>query len=238
MTTENKKEIYTKRLTVSDLHQLNLSSGSHVDVGGWIHIAEYPGPYGSTIGNRTVLARKPTLDEFRRDDFQVLCGVPYFNVEEWRVANCPDKFISLDDILGTKEEAIQYVEGTVDESLPYFNMPRVREVEKRWVSAGRPRGYFDDFSREDKTITLGIDIVGRVDSLCIFPHNLITFYAVYINGEPVFKQTIPEATAQDKLPFALLLFEDGKLQHIELKSARKDYDRVYTESVCNDIIYL
>lgn len=204
---------------------------------GWVHCVVHVGLNASYLGiNRVLLKRKPTIQQLRSEDYQGVTSAMGMDLREFcrdikAQYRCPlsdscEKHLMLgypetpvgclDVLLGKEEEVIVFSDYSTEDYRPYFHYPNISEMEARWHSIGREEGYIH--SIEEQSITAGLDICGRVDSLVIIPDDKMTLYQVTLNGIPIFTQHIESPRPRTRLPFALLVFEEGQLNYTELST--------------------
>lgn len=202
---------------------------------GWIHCTVHVGPNASYLGaSRLFLQRKPTLQEFRAEEYQGLSGVPRMEIkgvcrETQAYSRC--QFVRWCDytsgpcyeepyngclvtLLGPEEKVIIFNDYSVGDYKPYFHYPNLEAMESRWRSIGKNDSYIDWLG--EGPITAGIGIIGRVDSLAVLPSEHIALYQVCLDNQSIFNQYIESPHPRTRLPFALLVFDKGRLDYVEL----------------------
>lgn len=216
---------------------------------GWVHYEVHVGPNGCYTGaSRIFLKEKPTLFQFRSEDYQNLGSLPQVDFREvcrqigaYSKCTCRiscERFEQFqypeapadcfDQLIGNSEDVIEFMNCTIEDYTPYFHQSNIQELEARWRSISRDATYLETI--QGAPVAAGIDIHGRVDSLVIFPDDKMTLYQVCVQGGPVFVQHIVHPVSHTKLPIVLLTFKDGQIDYAELCTLRGEPD--WLRTVC------
>lgn len=178
------------------MKELNL--GDNIGT-GYVHVGVGVGVYASTRDPVcTILRKRPTITQLRKDDYQSI--------------GLLERAETVDNI--NPRSIIGFIDVPASECMPFFNRPRIAEMEQRWESIGKTNKYFDHIS--EMSVTCGLDLVGSLDALVITPDFNVNYYEVQQAGQVIFSQRLIEPTARRSLGFALLLFEDGVLSYAEV----------------------
>lgn len=168
---------------------------------GWIHAETHVGTYASTYGvEYYFLDKKPTMKQFRRDNYQALHGIN-------EIKDCEKLAWLTSQSRQIAHRDIPYREYNC------FNMDRIVATEQRLAQAGWPKKFFDD---PEMIVSDSINCTGRIDSVVIFPEEYITKFEVMRNGACALRvQQTGEFRGRCISP-TLIIFDGDRIEHVEI----------------------
>lgn len=166
---------------------------------GWVHAEAHVGTYASTYGvEYYFLDKKPTMKQFRRDNYQALHGVN-------EIKDCEKLAWLTSQSRQIAHRDIPYKEYADD-----FNMERIVKTEQR---ISKPGWFFGD---QQMFVSDAINCIGRIDSVVVFSDEHIKRYEVMRNGTLVLRLRQTGAYLSHALPPALIMFNGDRAEYVEL----------------------